>query len=254
MAFLLIIILSQGNFHSFLLSGLASTNRISNLGHLLLKLAYWASGSPSAVLLEPTFAQDCATVSLKRVTKTLFSWRDFRSLMWVLIRYVKRGWTEASDSKKVNSALDVPLSLKHFLLSEVFRPHCLPLVDLVLQLEVLCGDLRPVPVCLVLGFTGHHKSVEMMHTHSPPARIGNGEGRGFFFSSGCAQRADVFQPAFFGVAVSRERCEHQNPVQVHSLVLCGYCSPCSDFVQLHLTQVSNTEFHKVGKVDLTIRI
>lgn len=54
------------------------------------------------------------------------------------------------------------------------------------------------------------------------------------FSSGRAHKGDVFQPAFFGVAVSRERHEHQNPVQVTSLLLWRCRSPCSDLVQLHL--------------------
>lgn len=49
---------------------------------------------------------------------------------------------------------------------------------------------------------------------------------------------------------------------VDTKILCKFINSCfvdvvvpvQIFVQLHLTQVSNTEFHKVGKVDLTIRI
>lgn len=137
-----------------------------------------------------------------------------------------------------------------------YSPPCLLLMFLILQLEATVWRLQastqvPGSELYLLPQVSYN---QRLYTSTPLQlgwETGNEED---LFSSSHAHRGDVFQPSFFGVAVCGERYEHQNPVQIKSLLLWRCRSPGSDPVQLHLSQVSNSEFLKGRKVDLTIRI
>lgn len=122
------------------------------------------------------------------------------------------------ELKKENSVLHVPLSLKHFLLSEIFCSHYPPLVDLTLQLEAAVWGPQASTCVPGSGLYCHHKSAEMMHTHSPPSRIGNREGRGFF-SPLSVHKEEMSSNLFSLVLLLAER-------DVNTKILCRFIHLC----------------------------